>query len=102
MPTTQLGRSEPIRDLRPASELSGKVIPLCESAALPAEEMLPAVYEELRRLAASYLRGERSEHTLQKTALVHEAYLRLRSQPEIEWKIRRTSSASLRGSCGRR
>src|SRR5258708_8451844 len=45
-------------------------------------EMMPEVYEELRRLAASYLRKERTEHTLQRTALVHEAYLRLAGQHE--------------------
>jgi hypothetical protein len=39
--------------------------------------MLPLVYDELRRLAASYLLHERRDHTLQPTALVHEAYLRL-------------------------
>lgn len=41
------------------------------------EELLPLVYDELRRLAASYLRKERRDHTLQPTALVHEVYLRL-------------------------
>jgi len=41
------------------------------------EEVLPAIYAELRKLAASYLRRERRDHTLQATALVHEAYLRL-------------------------
>src|ERR1700730_6261079 len=45
-------------------------------------EMMPEVYEELRRLAAGYLRRERAEHTLQRTALVHEAYLRLADQHE--------------------
>ena len=49
-------------------------------------EMIPEVYEELRRLAAAYLRGERVTHTLQPTALVHEAYLRLRSDAGIEWQ----------------
>lgn len=49
-------------------------------------EMIPGVYEELRRLAAAYLRGERVTHTLQPTALVHEAYLRLRSDAGVEWK----------------
>ena len=39
--------------------------------------MLPLIYDELRRLARRHLRGERSEHTLQSTALVHEAYLRM-------------------------
>src|SRR5689334_12450634 len=42
-----------------------------------AEELLPLVYEELRRLAAHKMAAERSEHTLQPTALVHEAWLRL-------------------------
>src|SRR6266705_5195733 len=52
-------------------------------------EMMPGVYEDLRRLAASYLRGERSEHTLQRTALVHEAYLRLADQrEEAAWQNR--------------
>ena len=40
-------------------------------------ELLPLVYEELRRLARAHMAGERAEHTLQATALVHEAYLRL-------------------------
>ena len=48
--------------------------------------MTPEVYDELRRLAANYLRGERSEHTLQRTALVHEAYLRLVDQTAVpDW-----------------
>ena len=51
-------------------------------------EMMPEVYEDLRRLAASYLRGERSEHTLQRTALVHEAYLRLADQRQAGWQNR--------------
>jgi RNA polymerase sigma-70 factor (ECF subfamily) len=44
------------------------------------DELTPLVYKELRQLAASYLRGERKSHTLQPTALVHEAYLRLVGQ----------------------
>jgi len=52
-------------------------------------KIMPEIYEELRRLAASYLRGERSEHTLQRTALVHEAYLRLAEQRhEAAWQNR--------------
>lgn len=51
-------------------------------------EFLPVVYDELRRLAAGYLRKERSNHTLQPTALVHEAYLRLFGQNEIDWQNR--------------
>src|SRR3979409_2175193 len=52
------------------------------------EEMMPAVYEDLRRLAGSYLRGARAEHTPQGTALVHEAYLRLVHQGPVEWQNR--------------
>ena len=52
-------------------------------------EMMPEIYEELRRLAASYLRRERPEHTLQRTALVHEAYLRLANQHQgAVWRDR--------------
>lgn len=52
------------------------------------DEILPLVYDELRRLAKNYLSRERSNHTLQPTALVHEAYLRLLGQKEIEWQNR--------------
>ncbi len=50
--------------------------------------MLPQVYEELRNLAAGYLQHERHDHTLQPTALVHEAYLRLLGQRSIDWQNR--------------
>ena len=49
-------------------------------------EMMPLVYEELRMLAGGYLRHERPEHTLQRTALVHEAYLRLAAQGQVAWE----------------
>src|SRR2546423_2120428 len=52
------------------------------------DEMIPAVYDELLRLAEIYLRGERSEHTLQRTALVHEAFLRLENRPNASWENR--------------
>jgi RNA polymerase sigma factor (TIGR02999 family) len=50
--------------------------------------LLPLIYAELRRLAGSYMRDERGGHTLQPTALVHEAYLRLVGQDWAEWKDR--------------
>ena len=56
-------------------------------AAAP-EQLIAVVYEELRRLARSYLRRERNDHTLQPTALVHEAYLRLVDDAQIDWKSR--------------
>jgi RNA polymerase sigma factor (TIGR02999 family) len=49
-------------------------------------QLLPLVYEELRRLAAKYLANERSDHTLEATALVHEAYVRLVDQTQTAWK----------------
>jgi RNA polymerase sigma-70 factor, ECF subfamily len=51
-------------------------------------ELVVLLYSELRRLASHYLRRERSDHTLQTTALVHEAYLRLADQKEVRWKNR--------------
>ena len=49
---------------------------------------MPLVYGELRRLAGCYLRRERADHTLQSTALVHEAFIRLVDQREVHWKSR--------------
>jgi len=51
-------------------------------------ELIVLLYSELRSLASRYLRRERSDHTLQTTALVHEAYLRLANQREVRWKNR--------------
>jgi len=50
--------------------------------------MMPIIYDELRRLAGSYLYRERVGHTLQPTALVHEVYLRLRGQRQVDWENR--------------
>src|ERR1700681_1742507 len=49
-------------------------------------ELVVLLYSELRSLASHYLQRERGEHTLQTTALVHEAYLRLANQREVHWK----------------
>src|SRR5438128_6375108 len=51
-------------------------------------ELTPLVYEELRRLAHHYMEGERPDHTLQTTALVNEAYLRLADQTNPNWQSR--------------
>ena len=45
--------------------------------------LIPLVYDELRRLASAYMRRERPDHTLQSTALVHEAYIRLSDQRNV-------------------
>jgi len=57
-----------------------------EAAAI--SEMMPEVYEDLRRLAETFLRGERTAHTLQRTALVHEAFLRLIGEKNLVWQNR--------------
>jgi len=53
-----------------------------------ASKLIPLVYDELRRLAASYMRREHQGHTLQATALVHEAYLKLVEQRSVTWQSR--------------
>jgi len=52
------------------------------------EQLLPPVYDELRRLASRYLRRERAGHTLQTSALVHEAYERLVDRTRVDWRSR--------------
>lgn len=52
------------------------------------DELLPLVYDELRRIARNYLRRENAGHTLQTTALVHEAFIRLTEQREVSWQNR--------------
>jgi RNA polymerase sigma-70 factor (ECF subfamily) len=52
------------------------------------EELFPTIYVELRRLAGRYLQRERRDHTLQPTALVHEAYIRLLGQRRVAWRNR--------------
>lgn len=59
-----------------------------EGEAKAAAELLPLVYEELRRLAAHRLAGERSNHTLQPTALVHEAWLKISANEQRDWNGR--------------
>ena len=52
------------------------------------DRILPHIYDELKRLASSYLRRERPDHTLQPTALVHEAYMKLIDQNRVQWQNR--------------
>lgn len=71
---------------------SGEITSLLRSVAKgdsdAAEALMPAVYEDLRRRAAALLRREQAGHTLQTTALVHEAYLRLVTQDQVDWQDR--------------
>jgi RNA polymerase sigma factor (TIGR02999 family) len=52
------------------------------------DRLFPVIYAELRRLAAGYMRRERGDHTLQPTALVHEAFLKLVDQRDVQWQNR--------------
>lgn len=71
---------------------SGEVTSLLQRLAAgdqdAAAALVPLVYEELRRIAVARLRRERPGHTLQATALVHEAYIKLAGQPDAKWKNR--------------
>lgn len=68
--------------------LTGTLDPSPDGEPQTAEELLPIVYEELRRLAARRMAQEASVHTLQPTALVHEAWLKLSSDTERQWRGR--------------
>ena len=71
-----------------ASEVTLLLVELQKGNKEAEDKLIPLVYGELRRLAARYLRGERPDHTLQATALVHEAYLRLTRLQAINWESR--------------
>ncbi len=60
----------------------------CRAGASQGESLFNLVYEELRSLAGRYLRSERPDHTLQPTALVHEAYLKMVDQTRVDWQGR--------------
>ena len=83
MATTHLGTPNAALLAQMAAGATPQKIARGDAAAMA--ELMPQVYEELRRLAAAYLRGERAEHTLQPTALVHEAYLNLLGQSRVHW-----------------
>lgn len=78
-----------MRESSPSSETITLLLERWSSGdSAAAEQVLPLVYEELRRIAARQLRRERDAHTLQATAIVHEAYLRLNGQTGLEWPSR--------------
>ena len=70
------------------NEITGQLIAWRNGNAAALEQLIPAVYGELRQMAERYLRAENAGHTLQPTALVHEAYLRLIDQTQVEWQNR--------------
>ena len=72
----------------PADNVTKLLIELSNGDRDAVDLLLPVIYDELRKLAANYLRRERPDHTLQPTALVHEAYLRLVDQTRVNWQNR--------------
>ena len=72
----------------PAENLTQLLIEAGRGDKSALDEILPLVYDELRKIARNYLNRERADHTLQATALVHEAYLRLIDQRKADWHNR--------------
>jgi RNA polymerase sigma factor (TIGR02999 family) len=72
----------------PEADVTELLAALANGSPHAAERLMPLVYEELKRLARTYMRGERRDHTLQTTALVHEAYLKLVRQETVHWQGR--------------
>lgn len=72
----------------PPSQITHLLVRWREGDTRALDELLPLVYDELHRLAAHYMRGERPGHTLQTSALVNEAYLRLAGHEDIQWQNR--------------
>src|SRR6476659_4806189 len=69
-------------------DITQMLIELTDGHSEVVNQILPHIYDELRRLAGSYLRRERTDHTLQPTALVHEAYMKLIDQKQVRWQNR--------------
>ena len=69
-------------------ETTRLLLEACQGQRASLEALLPLVYEELKAIAIQRLRGERPDHTLQPTALVHEAFLRMVDQTRVQWQNR--------------
>jgi RNA polymerase sigma factor (TIGR02999 family) len=74
--------------VKPATTKVTQLLKQLQTDQKAVDQLVPLLYTELRRLASHYLRRERVGHTLQATALVNEAYLRLADQRDVEWKNR--------------
>jgi RNA polymerase sigma-70 factor, ECF subfamily len=72
----------------PSSDVTVLLAELTRGNQKAGEMLVPLVYDELKRLARGYMRKERADHTLQTTALVHEAYLKLVKQQAVNWQGR--------------
>jgi len=73
---------------RPAVDITGLLKKLNGANPDAVAEIVSVVYPELRRIARAYMRGERGEHTLQPTALINEAWIRLVDQTRVDWRDR--------------
>lgn len=69
-------------------ETTRLLLQACQGQQAALEALLPLVYDELKAIAVRKLRGERRDHTLQPTALVHEAFLRMVDQTRVQWQGR--------------
>ncbi len=85
MPTDHGSRKPPAS---PPGDVTQLLQAWSQGDAKALEELIPLVYDELHRLAERHLAHERADHTLQPTAVVHEAYLRLVDQKRVTWKNR--------------
>ena len=74
--------------LQPVEDFTQLLADACAGDERAYDRVLPVVYDELRALAQSMMRYERADHTLQATAVVHEAYLRLVDQSRVQWENR--------------
>jgi RNA polymerase sigma factor (TIGR02999 family) len=83
-----MSESGSMNERRHAREVTGYLARLTDGDERAADLLLPLVYDELRDLASRFLWKERSDHTLQPTALVHEAFLRLVDQQDARWQSR--------------
>jgi RNA polymerase sigma factor (TIGR02999 family) len=75
-------------DGRAPHDVTGLLLAWRQGSQSAFEELIPIVYEELRRLARGHLRGERRNHTLQTAELVHETYVRLVDSSRVQWQNR--------------
>ncbi len=76
------------RDVADSVEVTALLRAWADGQPGAADRLVPVIYQQLRRRAAAYLRAERRDHTLQPTALVNEAYLRLVDQRHVDWQNR--------------
>lgn len=87
-PTSTSSAPESPEDARLRGEVTQLLQQIVEGQPSAAEILMPLIYEELRKIARGFMRRERSDHTLQPTALVHEAYLRMLGQNQVSWQGR--------------